>query len=108
MDEMAETLGLDPVEFRLMHITRPATRRHALSLRFVSLRRGVAGRRQGFWMGEAQLRCPARAPGRFKRGFGMGMSQHHGGLMGYHEGEDRIRQALAEAPARPSSVRNWN
>ena len=26
--------------------------------------------------------------GRFKRGFGMGMTQHHGGLMGYHEGEE--------------------
>src|SRR5258708_31400629 len=27
------------------------------------------------------------APGRFKRGFGLGMSQHHGGNMGYQEGE---------------------
>ena len=27
MDEMAETLGLDPLEFRLRHITRPRRRR---------------------------------------------------------------------------------
>jgi CO/xanthine dehydrogenase Mo-binding subunit len=37
------------------------------------------------------------APGRFKRGFGLGMSQHHGGLMGYHEGEEAFAK-LAAAP----------
>jgi len=37
--------------------------------------------------------------GRFKRGFGLGMSQHHGGLMGYHEGEEAFAR-LAAAPAR--------
>jgi len=31
---------------------------------------------------------PGSMPGRFKRGVGMGMIQHHGGLMGYHEGEE--------------------
>ncbi|HEY7389225.1 MAG TPA: molybdopterin cofactor-binding domain-containing protein, partial [Bryobacteraceae bacterium] len=35
--------------------------------------------------------------GRFKRGFGIGMSQHHGGLMGYHEGEEAFER-LAAAP----------
>jgi CO/xanthine dehydrogenase Mo-binding subunit len=35
--------------------------------------------------------------GRFKTGFGMGMSQHHGGLMGYHEGEEAFAK-LAAAP----------
>ena len=40
---------------------------------------------------------PAATPGRFKRGVGLGMSQHHGGLMGYHEGEDAFA-ALAAAP----------
>jgi len=37
------------------------------------------------------------APGRFKRGAGLGMTQHHGGLMGYHEGEPAFA-ALAAAP----------
>ena len=37
------------------------------------------------------------APGRFKRGFGLGMSQHHGGNMGYHEGEAAFAK-LAAAP----------
>jgi CO/xanthine dehydrogenase Mo-binding subunit len=37
------------------------------------------------------------APGRFKRGFGLGMSQHHGGNMGYHEGEEAFAK-LAAAP----------
>src|SRR5207249_6931931 len=36
------------------------------------------------------------ATGRFKRGFGVGMSQHHGGLMGYHEGEEAFER-LASA-----------
>ena len=31
---------------------------------------------------------PGSMPGRFKRGVGMGMIQHHGGLLGYHEGEE--------------------
>ena len=30
---------------------------------------------------------PGGNPGRFKRGFGVAMSQHHPGHMGYHEGE---------------------
>jgi CO/xanthine dehydrogenase Mo-binding subunit len=39
---------------------------------------------------------PGGSPGRFKRGFGVGMTQHHGGLMGYHEGEEAFA-ALAAA-----------
>jgi CO/xanthine dehydrogenase Mo-binding subunit len=44
---------------------------------------------------------PGGSPGRFKRGFGIGMTQHHGGLMGYHEGEDEF---AALAAARGSAV----
>ena len=34
---------------------------------------------------------PGSAPGRFKRGMGLGMSQHHAGHMGYHEEEAPFR-----------------
>ena len=48
-------------------------------------------------MGQAQSPLQAARPGRFKRGFGIGMSQHHGGLMGYHEGEDAFDELAAAA-----------
>ena len=51
MDEMADTLGLDPVQFRLMHITRPKARRCALPLRLLSIRGSPAGRRKGLRLG---------------------------------------------------------
>ena len=55
MDEMADALGIDPVEFRLMHITRPTAGRLASSVRFL-LPRGGAGRRsQGFRMGQDEI-----------------------------------------------------
>jgi xanthine dehydrogenase YagR molybdenum-binding subunit len=38
---------------------------------------------------------PGGTPGRFKKGFGVGMSQHHGGLMGYHEGEEAFARLAA-------------
>jgi CO/xanthine dehydrogenase Mo-binding subunit/aerobic-type carbon monoxide dehydrogenase small subunit (CoxS/CutS family) len=93
MDEMAETLGIDPVEFRMMHITRPKigdARYPYDSFPSVEvLREGAKA------FGWEKRRAAGAAPGRFKRGFGMGMTQHHGGLMGYHEGEEAFAKLAA-------------
>ena len=51
MDEMAETLGLDPVQFRLMHITRPKPGDARYPYDSLPVRRGPAGRRESLWMG---------------------------------------------------------
>jgi CO/xanthine dehydrogenase Mo-binding subunit/aerobic-type carbon monoxide dehydrogenase small subunit (CoxS/CutS family) len=96
MDEMAETLGLDPVEFRLNHITRPrpGDDRYPYDS-FASVEVLTEGAKAFGW--EKRSATPGAAPGRFKRGVGLGMTQHHGGLMGYHEGEAAFAQ-LAAAP----------
>ncbi|HEX4133740.1 MAG TPA: molybdopterin-dependent oxidoreductase [Bryobacteraceae bacterium] len=100
MDEMAETLGLDPVQFRLMHITRPMAGdpRYPYDS-FPSVEILQEGAKAFGWA--KRNAAPGSAPGRFKRGFGMGMTQHHGGLMGYHEGEEAF---AALAAARGASV----
>ena len=96
MDEMADTLGIDPVQFRLMHVTRPkpGDSRYPYDS-FPSVEVLEEGAKAFGW----DKRNPAAggAAGRFKRGFGVGMSQHHGGLMGYHEGEEAFAR-LAAAP----------
>src|SRR5580693_8054951 len=86
MDEMAEAVGKDPVEFRLMHITRPKVgdTRYPYDS-FPSVEVLTEGAKAFGW--DKRNPVAGGAPGRFKRGFGLGMSQHHGGLMGYHEGE---------------------
>jgi CO/xanthine dehydrogenase Mo-binding subunit/aerobic-type carbon monoxide dehydrogenase small subunit (CoxS/CutS family) len=96
MDEMAETLGLDPIEFRLKHITRPrpGDDRYPYDS-FASVEVLAEGAKVFGW--DKRSSKPAGAPGRFKRGLGVGMSQHHGGLMGYQEGESAFA-ALAAAP----------
>jgi CO/xanthine dehydrogenase Mo-binding subunit/aerobic-type carbon monoxide dehydrogenase small subunit (CoxS/CutS family) len=95
MDEMADAVGVDPVEFRLKHITRltPADTRHPYQS-FASVEVLEEGAKAFGW---AKRNPAGGAPGRFKRGFGLGMSQHHGGLMGYHEGEVAFAK-LAAAP----------
>ncbi|HEX5226131.1 MAG TPA: molybdopterin cofactor-binding domain-containing protein [Bryobacteraceae bacterium] len=96
MDEMAEAVGADPVDFRLKHITRlsPQDTRHPYQS-FASGEVLEEGRKAFGW--DKRNSVPGGAPGRFKRGFGLGMSQHHGGLMGYHEGEAAFAR-LAAAP----------
>jgi CO/xanthine dehydrogenase Mo-binding subunit/aerobic-type carbon monoxide dehydrogenase small subunit (CoxS/CutS family) len=96
MDEMAETLGLDPIEFRLKHITRPkpGDDRYPYDS-FASVEVLTEGAKTFGW--DKRNAKAGTAPGRFKRGVGLGMSQHHGGLMGYQEGEDAFA-ALAAAP----------
>ena len=95
MDEMAETLGIDPVQFRLMHVTRlkPGDTRHPYET-LPSVEILDEGAKAFGW--DKRNAVPGGASGRFKRGFGVGMSQHHGGLMGYHEGENAFER-LASA-----------
>jgi putative selenate reductase molybdopterin-binding subunit len=115
IDEMAEVAGMDPVEYRLMHITRltPGDARHPYeSMPTVEvLQEGAkafgwdrrsAQPASGVVRAQGEGAQPAggavRLPNeRWKRGFGLGMSQHHGGLMGYHEGEEAFAK-LAAAP----------
>jgi xanthine dehydrogenase YagR molybdenum-binding subunit len=87
MDEMAEALGIDPVQFRLMHITRPAIgdARYPYDS-FPSHEVLQEGAKAFGW--DKRNAVAGGTPGRLKRGLGVGMSQHHGGLMGYHEGEE--------------------
>ncbi len=96
MDEMADAVGVDPVEFRLKHITRLtlADTRHPYQS-FASVEVLEEGAKAFGW--DKRNQVAGGAPGRFKRGFGLGMSQHHGGLMGYHEGEEAFAK-LAAAP----------
>ena len=96
MDEMAEAVGRDPVDFRLMHITRPKVgdTRYPYDS-FPSVEVLTEGAKAFGWA--QRNRVAGANPGRWKRGFGLGMSQHHGGLMGYHEGEEAFTK-LVTAP----------
>jgi CO/xanthine dehydrogenase Mo-binding subunit/aerobic-type carbon monoxide dehydrogenase small subunit (CoxS/CutS family) len=96
IDEMAEAAGMDPLQYRLMHITRltPGDARHPYeSMATVEVLQ--EGAKAFGW--EKRNPVAGGAPGRWKSGFGLGMSQHHGGLMGYHEGEEAFAK-LAAAP----------
>jgi CO/xanthine dehydrogenase Mo-binding subunit len=102
MDEMAEAVGLDPVQFRMMHISKPGTKltkdwhedfasRYEVEngeLRydsFASVEVLEEGAKAIGW--DRRNPKPGGNPGRFKRGIGIGMSQHHPGHLGYHDGE---------------------
>ena len=86
IDEMAEAFGRDPVEYRLAHITRPkpGDDRYPYDS-FPSVEVLAEGAKVFGW--DKRNPTAGASPGRFKRGSGVGMTQHHGGLMGYHEGE---------------------
>ena len=110
MDEMAEALGLDPIQFRLMHVARPGTvmtkdwhedfgdryETENGELRydsFASVEVLEEGSKAIGW----DRRNPRAGgnPGRFKRGIGVAMSQHHAGHMGYHDGEVAFEKLTA-------------
>jgi CO/xanthine dehydrogenase Mo-binding subunit len=103
IDEMAEALGMDPVQFRLINIAKPG------DPGLVAI--GGPGEDQYKYDSHAGVEVllegakafgwdrrnpvPGGHPGRFKKGMGVGMSQHHGGQLGYHEGEvyfERLEQ----------------
>ena len=79
-----------------MHITKitPDDKRHPYQS-FASVEVLEEGAKVFGW--DKRNPVAGGSQGRFKRGFGLGMSQHHGGLMGYHEGEEAFAK-LAAAP----------
>jgi xanthine dehydrogenase YagR molybdenum-binding subunit len=103
IDELAEVAGEDPVAFRLRNMAQPgdklspATDWHA-ELKKPETENGALTY-DSFGMAEVveesaklfgwQRRNPKPGgmPGRFKRGMGMGVSQHHPVMQSYHEGE---------------------
>jgi len=111
IDEMAEALGKDPLQLRLMHISRPGTKLspakdwHAGDLgrryevengaltydSFASVEVLEEGAKVIGW--DKRNPVPGGTAGRFKRGIGLGMSQHHCGIMGYHDGEVGYQRA---------------
>src|SRR6266566_1673879 len=111
MDEMAEAVGLDPIQFRLLHVPRPGT---TLSKdwhddlgkkyeaengvvhydSFASVEVLEEGAKAIGW--DKRNPVPGGNPGRFKRGMGLGMSQHHPGHMGYHDGEVYFEKVTAQ------------
>jgi hypothetical protein len=51
---------------------------------------------------EKRNASPGGAPGRFKRGIGVALNQHHAGRVGYHDGEvgfERVTRAAARKVA---------
>jgi CO/xanthine dehydrogenase Mo-binding subunit/aerobic-type carbon monoxide dehydrogenase small subunit (CoxS/CutS family) len=98
IDEMADTFGIDPVQYRLMHVTRltPGDTSHLYeSMPTVEVLQ--EGAKAFGW--EKRNPVAGAARGRFKRGSGLGMSQHHGGNMGYHEGEEAYAKLAAQPGA---------
>src|SRR5881396_3775634 len=103
MDEMAEAVGMDPVQFRLLNVQKPGTKvshehggptvipmpeseNGTLTYdSYASVEVLQEGVKAIGW--EKRNPAPGGNPGRFKRGFGVAMSQHHAGRLGYHDGE---------------------
>jgi CO/xanthine dehydrogenase Mo-binding subunit len=114
IDEMAELLAIDPVKFRLMHISKPGTQLSPardwdasdLGQRievtggaitydsFASVEVLEEGAKAFGW--EKRNPVAGGNPGRFKRGMGLAISQHHAGQMGYHEAETGFEKRLAD------------
>ena len=96
IDEMADHFKIDPIAYRTMHMTqlsKAETRYLYETMPTVEVLR--EGAKAFGW--EKRNPVAGGNPGRFKSGYGLGMSQHHGGNMGYHEGEAAYAK-LAAAP----------
>jgi CO/xanthine dehydrogenase Mo-binding subunit len=114
IDEMAEALNIDPLKFRLMHVSKPGTKLSPASDwdssdlakryevqdgaltydSFASVEVLEEGAKAAGW----DKRNPKAGgnPGRFKRGLGVAVSQHHAGQMGYHEFETGFEKRTGE------------
>jgi CO/xanthine dehydrogenase Mo-binding subunit len=105
-DEMAELLGLDPVEYRTKIVARPgpadlsalANEKETAYDSFASLEVLLEGAKTFGW--DKRNPKPGSMPGRFKRGIGMGMSLHHNGHMGYHDQEVYWEKQLSDSAQR--------
>ena len=115
IDEMSEAVGSDPLQFRMLHMSKPGTvlspakdwhatdlgRRYELLNgtltydSFASVEVMQEGAKAIGW-NEHRNPKPGGGTGRYRRGVGLGMSQHHAGHMGYHEGEVYFEKRLAE------------
>jgi xanthine dehydrogenase molybdenum-binding subunit len=106
-DELAEVAGIDPVKFRLINVAQPGDRldpamdwhtemkkpellNGALTYDcFASVEVLEEGAKLFGW--DKRNPKPGGAPGRFKRGMGVGISQHHPGSLSYHEDEPAFK-----------------
>ena len=98
MDEMADSFRIDPVEYRLMHVRQLTPADKGAPYQTMATAEVLNQGAKAFgW--DKRNPVAGGSTGRFKRGFGLGMSQHHGGQMGYHEGEE----AFAKLAAMPNA-----
>jgi xanthine dehydrogenase YagR molybdenum-binding subunit len=121
MDEMAEAVTMDPIEFRSKNMSRPGTKlpknnpladamweseggQFFYSDSFASVEVLQEGAKAIGW--DKRDAKPGSAPGRFKRGFGVGMSQHHAGNLGYHEGETVFEKITSRSSRLPGGAGN--
>jgi CO/xanthine dehydrogenase Mo-binding subunit len=113
MDDLADALNIDPIQLRLLHISRPGTKINAdwhedFGKRYETVNgeltydsfASVEVLEEGSKAIEWSRRNPKAGgnPGRFKRGVGMAMSQHHPGHMGYHDQEVFYEKMTADRP----------
>jgi CO/xanthine dehydrogenase Mo-binding subunit len=112
IDELAEAVGMDPVQFRRINMAKPGDKltsdyeeAYKTTLEsetvdgkafitydsFASVEVLEEGAKAIGW--EKWNPKAWTTPGRFKRGLGMDMSQHHGGRLNYREGEAGYRSA---------------
>jgi xanthine dehydrogenase YagR molybdenum-binding subunit len=113
IDEMAEAVRMDPVQFRLRHVSRPGNKLTAEwhkdlgpGARYENQNGAVTydsfasaevlqeGAKAIGW--ERRNPVAGAGTGRFRRGIGVAMSQHHAGHMGYHDGEEGFRRRMVE------------
>jgi xanthine dehydrogenase YagR molybdenum-binding subunit len=105
MDELAELVGADPIQFRMTHMVKPGPARlDGLEQRaegvydsFASVEVLEEGAKAIGW--DKRSKTPASTPGRFKRGLGVGLSMHHNGQIGYHDGELYFERLTGPGPA---------
>ena len=121
IDEMAEAVGMDPLEFRRINISKPGDRLTGAwhedlapenryenqngSVTYDSFA-SVEVLEEGAKVIGWERRNPVAGgnAGRFKRGFGVAMSQHHAGHMGYREGEEGFRRRIRELTGETGDV----
>ena len=86
IDELADEFRVDPIQYRTMHMTqlKPGQGKYLYET-MPTVEVLSEGAKAFGW--EKRNPVAGGNEGRFKRGLGLGMSQHHGGNMGYHEGE---------------------